>query len=165
MDHKTIGNRCEVCGDIVGSTNLYVDIVNNIYALECQKCFYSQYNSNVKKYYEKVKGIIPDVLSEAKFDRVKKGCIVIADAFPLLKGAAISKQNKENFSKDAVKNLIESPKMLRKFSPVEVKIKTAEDIGTFIVAVTAKVRFRSYLEFLEHELYLRFRKETESKFS
>lgn len=164
-DHEIAQGECEVCHQYVGNDNLYVDIINHVYALECPECFYKNHEGDVNRYYEKIKEIKPDILSKAQFNKHSKGFIVIANAFPFIVNGAVSLTEKESYSDQAIRNFLETKKMIRKFTPIQVKMKHSEQVGMFIVLVTAKVRFRSYLEFLEHELYMLFRKETKTVFS
>lgn len=162
---EVIQGTCEVCHDYVGNDNLYIDLINHLYAVECPKCFYENHEGDVKRYYEKIKEIKPDIYSEVQFNKHSKAYIVIANAFPFITSGKLSEYDRDKYSTQAIKSFIETPKMIKKFRVIEVKMKHTETDGMFIVSVTAKVQFRSYLEFLEHELYMLFRKEIQSIFS
>jgi hypothetical protein len=164
---------CEMCGTPTNNNCLYVDMFNNTFALECPACFYARNNGNVTGYYERVASAIPSVYNEKAFNKHKKAMIVIGDAYVYTKiggeGVAFSNTEKESCLKDAMLKMFDSDKIRRKFERVNVEYKLREENqegGAILkIAIRAYVRFNSYLEFLEHEFYMHFRKEIKTIFT
>ena len=165
MKKEYITGKCETCGEVGTPTDLYVDLVNSVYVLEWQDCFYKRNAVVVGEYFARAKEIIPDLLKEPQYNKLSKAYIVIANAFPFIKGDDMTAQAKEGCIAEAVQAFVATQKMKKKFKVVDMMAKTAEDGNMLIVSLTAKVKFQSYLEFLEHELYMRFRKETDAVFN
>lgn len=163
-----VSEVCEYCGKLEQPTELYVDLFNNAYKMICHTCFLQRYGSleGEKKYYSKIFTIEPKLISYKTYKNHNKDVIVIANAYPYYKQDHTFFETGEiERLKDAtINSFLGSSKMNRKFHVVKVDCKTSEQITplngpALIVAVRAWVRFKSYLEYMEHELYLKFRKE------
>lgn len=170
---EVVQGICEMCGTPTNNNCLYVDMFNNTFALECPNCFYSRNNGAVAGYYERVASAIPDVYNEKTFNKHKKAMIVIGDAYVYAKvgdeNVFFHNTEKDSCLKDAMRKMFDSDKIRRKFERVKVEYKISEDhedgAAILKIAIRAYVRFNSYLEFLEHEFYMHFRKEVKSIFT
>ena len=162
-----VRNICEYCGKPEEPSELYVDMFNKSYRMICQTCFMQMYGSIVgeKKYFRKIYEIDPEILSYKTFNKHNKDMIVIANAFPYYKdGLFFGTEETSRLRQDTIKMFLGGKKINSKFKIIKSDCKTSEEVTplggvALIVAIRAWVRFNSYLEFLEHELYLKFRKE------
>lgn len=161
-----VSGKCEICSSVNNPEDLYIDLQNNMYHMVCPTCFYKQYNGNDKIYYHKIISTVPDLVSYKVFKKNNKGMIVIANAYPFFKegGKFFHETERESACQEAVNKFSKGVKIKNKFELVNLQYKSAEQVnkGTgvvLIVAVRAYVRFKSYLEYMEHELYMKFRKD------
>ena len=168
-----VNGMCELCGSPTPSNTLYVDMFNNTYALECPRCFYSRNSGDVPAYFDRVKSAVTNVYTEKQFNKHKKAMIVIGDAYVYVKegtgNVMFSDTEKNSCLQDAMLKMFDSEKIRRKFERVKVEYRLNEQMeeGQCIlkIAIRAYVRFNSYLEFLEHEFYMFFRKEIKTVFT
>jgi hypothetical protein len=165
---ETVSGVCEMCGSLNNPEDMYVDLFNSNWTLECSRCFYSRNEGRESDYYDRVKVVRPEVLTAKKYNKINKAMIVVADSFPYLSQDNFSVEDKSHLFQEAVDKLVKSKKFISKFIPVNVAGKSQEhaypDGNMFVVSVRAYVKFRSYLEYLEHEMYMQFRKECPSLF-
>lgn len=175
MNQRKIENvtgTCEECGSRNLPQNLYVHLYRHMWQLICPTCFYRKYNNlkGEKEYYSESLIDCPDMLSYKAFKRHNKAMIVLGDAYAYRKEDArfFSDTEKSDCLADALKKF-ESDKLKAKFNIVNVQSKTNEQIVnggvTLIVAIRCYARFKSYLEYLEHEMYLKFKKDCTARFS
>jgi hypothetical protein len=163
-----VDGKCEMCGMIVHPQDLYVDVLLHAYSLVCQVCFYKRNSGKEKEYYERVKEIIPDVYTEKQFNEHRKDVTAIGDAL-VFTGEINDATMKNKIGNEMAKDYFTSPKISSKFffetSQYSFQtIKTLDGGEAELLMLKAKVRFKSYLEFLEHELYLMLRKECNTIF-
>jgi len=163
---EQVGGSCENCGKREHPDELYTDIFNHSYRMICHKCFYNLYGDihGEKSYFRKVYNIDPRVLSYKTFREHNKDVIVVANAFPYFKKSFFSEDEIRAYKELSVGFFLGSAKINRKFKIVKSDCKANEQITpldefALIVGIRAWVRFNSYLEFLEHELHMKFRKE------
>ena len=167
---EQITGVCEMCGCIVQPEDLYVDLFNSIWSLECEICFHQRNNGRVKEYFNRIKEVIPDIMTESKFDKLKKANIIISNAFVYIKNSGnFTVEEREHLINLSADRFTRSKKVQEKFKVINVAGKVHEQINEggvkmLVVAIRAKVKFKSYLGFLEHELYMKFRKDNRSIF-
>lgn len=154
---------CESCGLMVEPRNLYVDIILDSYSLQCPVCFYRRNAKDVAGYYQRVKKIIPDVYDKDEFNKHKLDVTAIGDAI-LMAGEITDAAVKQAVGNELAKEYFESLKMSSKFKFKSSRYafqttKTVEGQAVQLLMLKAVVQFKSYLEFLEHELYKKFRLE------
>lgn len=159
---------CEMCGTEHNNRDLYIDVFNNLFTLECPTCFINR-TKNEQDYYERIKYIVP-VFTKQQFDKLKNHPIVIGDCMPYLKDEPFLSTEVDDCVKNALKRMFDCQKIKNKFEPVDVKFKTGTektDNGLYVlkVVISASVKFRSYIEYLEHEAYMYFRKEVKTVFN
>jgi len=159
---------CEYCGKPEHPTELYVDMFNKSYRMICHTCFMQMYGTlaGEKKYFRKLYNIDPSITSYKVYKQHNKSVIVIANAFPYYKQdhTFFGVDETERIKQQTINMFLGSRKINNKFSIVKSDCKAGEQATplngvALIVAIRAWVRFKSYLEYLEHEMYLKFRSE------
>lgn len=163
---EVITGDCELCGSKNDPVAMYVDQQNFMWCVVCPKCFYKRYGANDKLYYAKAINNVPNLLTYKEFKKHMKGSIVIGDAYPFFKegGKFFSEMEKESAGKKVVDEFVNNCKIKNKFNIDNVQYKTVEQVSkgkgvVLIVGIRAYVRFKSYLEYMEHELYHAFRRD------
>ena len=167
---------CEMCGTRVNKNDLYVDLFNNTFALECPSCFKSRNETDVEGYADRVRTCLPNLYSEREWGKHKKALIAIGDAYIYMKDkeagsniAYFEKTEIDSCKVDAIKKMLDSRKIRSKFTCVNTEVKITEepsdDTAVLKVLVRSYVRFNSYLEFVEHELYMHFKSQVKSIFT
>lgn len=157
--------RCELCNSLNHPENLYVDLFNNQWSLVCPTCFYKRNQSHAKAFYERALDVIPDLMTPDKFNASEKMQIAIGNTYPyFVKGAKrLAKVDKAFLVDKTIAHLYSLEKMKNKFTFDQVKSKCSDQIQdeglVFLVAIVAKVRLKSHIEYVEHELFKQFRKE------
>lgn len=157
--------RCEVCGSSNNPENLYTDLFNNQWSLVCPTCFYKKNNGNVSAYFDRVKQVTDDVMTEKQFNKTAKRVIPIGNTFPYFKEGAkfIPVPEKTELVDNTIKHFFGLQKIRNKFTVLQAKAKCSEQVEPngviFLVAIVGKVKFNSYLEYLEHRMFEEFRKE------
>ena len=156
---------CELCTRKTDPENLYVDLFNQSFILVCPKCFYSRYQDKDKDYFQKVYQVLPDVLSYKTFKQHNKDKTVIANTYPYFKheGIFLTEKERSDLIKSTTDRFYSLEKINRKFKVVKTGVKTSEQVNPegvlFLVALVAWVKFNTYLEFLEHEMFKKFRRD------
>ena len=157
--------RCELCNSMNHPENLYVDLFNNQWSLVCPKCFYNRNQNKDKAFYTRVVEILPDIMTADEFYNNKNKTIAIGNTYPyFIQGAKrLAKVDKAFLVDKTLAHFYSLEKLHNKFIAVQVKSKCSEQLDAtgliFLVAIVAKVKFKSYVEYLEHMLFAQFRKE------
>ena len=167
-----IKNTCEWCGSYNEPQEMYVDMRNHMWIVVCPLCFIKKNKNQESAYYKRVKEVIGNrqLLKSREFDKVKNSVIAIADSFPYLKpeGSIFTPEEKESLLMETVKKFSSSEKIKNKFILVDMKAKTADEKlpegVAHIVSIVAKVKFKTYMDYLEHEMYMQFRRENRTVF-
>lgn len=160
--------KCELCGKQNIPENLYIDLLNNQWTLICPKCFYSKNQDREKEYYDRVKEINPDIMTESEFNKTSKRVIPIGNTYPYFKAnhKFMPVQEKTMVVDLTLKHFFGLEKINRKFFIKNAKAKCSEQVQdegvVLLVAIVGKVRFNSYLEYLEHKMFEEFRKECQT---
>jgi len=155
--------QCESCLIIVSPQNLYVDLDHGAYSLKCPHCFYRD-NPDPIGYYNKAKTVIPDIYTEKEFNEVRNDITAIGDALVYTGREIMDGMVKNKIGNELAKEYFDSTKKSNKFNYVSKQFAfqpMSLDDGQKVelLMLKAKVQFRSYIEFLEHEMYKAFRKE------
>lgn len=160
---------CERCGCVVNPENLFIDIYEHMYTLTCPKCFYKRNTDKETKYLDRIKEVLPDIETPEKYEKIKNKPISIGNTYPYLKPKdglvkePFSRMERTQLVDVTLKNFFSLQKIRTKFTVDKAMSKCSSqnsELGyIFLVAVVAKVRFNSYLEFLEHKLFQQFRKD------
>lgn len=151
---------CENCMNKTAGGNLYVDIDNNEYIFICPKCFDKKYKSNAGEYYNKAKRVDKRIYSEKEYKSHEKDTIFIGYGEALMFTEFLPVVGIEQFKKEVFKRFM-CEKVKRKFIVKAMHEKDSVSFDTYRIAYKAEVRFTSYLEYLEHSVYMQFRKEVE----
>ena len=164
--YNELDDVCEVCGRTTFTGNLYIDLFNSSWRAICPTCFDVLYYANAKKYYSMMKEILP-ILSEKEYDKVKSDHIVIVNAFPYIITGDWSVSIVSELEQKSSDLFIGSEKIQRKFEVVNAQSKSSfktDPLGreALIVAIRAWVKFKSWLEYMEHEAYMFMRKECDN---
>lgn len=163
MNPEFNDGMCEKCGSYTSPENLYVDMYNNQFTLVCPSCFYKRNIREEKGYFLRVKKVVDNIPTYREFGLNNKEVIAIGNTYPYLKtgGTFMSDMEKTDIVDKTLKHFFSLQKINNKFHIVKAESKCSEQIidGSviFLVAITAKVKFKSYLEFMEHEMYKKFR--------
>jgi len=164
-EFEVLEDICEACGEHTDPSDLYTDLFNKAWQMRCPRCFYSIYSGDEKVYYNKLKPIVDGLLDQRKFNVVKSSFIVIANSFPYLRvdSSLLSLVDKKQCEELAIK-AFNSKKIQNKFTLIRMDMKSNEKVLpsgslTFVVSITAHVKFNSWLEYMEHEAYMHMRKE------
>ena len=155
--------QCESCSIIINPQNLYVDLDHGAYSLKCPHCFYRD-NPDPVAYYHKVKTVIPEIYTQKKYNEVHNDITAIGDAL-IYAGRDVSDVVVKNaIGNELAKEYFDGEKKSRKFIYVSKQYAFQTQLlddghKIELLMLKAKVQFRSYIEFLEHELYKAFRRE------
>lgn len=164
MNIDVVDGQCEKCGLFFEPKNLYVDLVMASWCLKCQRCFYKDNASDLDSYYKKAKSVIPEVYSRKEYDKHCLDYTAIGDSLvytgPEITDAAL----KNKIGNELARDYFTSSKISSKFHIINSQYsfaenKTEEGEKVILLMLKAKVQFKSYLEYLEHEMYKAFRKE------
>lgn len=166
---EQVGGSCENCGKHDHPDELYTDLFNHSYRMICHKCFYNLYGDmhGEKGYFRKIYDINPNIISYKTFKEHNKDVIVIGNAFPYFKNNFFTEDEIRAYKELTAKFFLGSEKINRKFKIIKSDCYAKEQITpldefALVVGMRAWVRFKSYLEFLEHEMSMRFRKECQA---
>ena len=151
-------SMCDFCGVMVPTRDIYVDYIIDDYSGLCMDHFYSKYTVNVQGYYYLVKNFDDSVITESEFE-VKRKCetgIHYEFNFPENIYGDFNEENKEKF-RIITYNDIVTCKTEKKFEFIE--ILSADDYvnGVYTLRYDLRVYFKSYLEYLENQLFLSMR--------
>lgn len=160
MDIKNIKAMCESCMARTAGGNLYVDIDNNEYTFICPKCFDNKYMRNVQAYYDRAKRIDSRIYSEKEYNSHKNDTIHVGYGEALMFESFLPVVGIEQFKKEVFERFM-CDKVKRKFVVKSLHEKESVAFDSFRIAYKAEVQFTSYLEYLEHSVYMQFRKEIE----
>jgi len=168
QNYDVLNEACEGCGSKTFPQDLYTDLFNHSWQMICPRCFDSRYSTKHNSYYDKMVVLNKELLSEKEFVKVKGKYIVIANSFPYLKdsGEHITTEDKLLLGEMALEGFISS-KIIRKFNIHKQEMKTCDQVlpaevggqKAHIISITAHVTFKSWLEYLEHEMFMYMRKE------
>jgi len=168
QNYDVLNEACEGCGNPTFPQDLYTDMFNNSWQMICPRCFDSRYAGDNKRYYEKMVVHNEALMDEKAFNKIKTAYIVIANSFPYIKESEslITTEEKLLLGEMALKGFI-TDKITRKFDIIKQEMKTndqalPEEAGgkiAHIVSITAHVTFKSWIEYMEHEMFMHMRKE------
>jgi hypothetical protein len=158
MDIKNMRAICENCMAKTAGGNLYVDIENHEYIFICPKCFDKKYKSNIGKYFERAKHIDSRIYTAKEYSKHKNDTIHIGYGEALMFDVFLPVVGIEQFKKEAFGRFM-CEKVVRKFIVKNLYEKESTTMDSFRIAYKAEVKFSSYLEYLEHSVYMQFRKE------
>lgn len=154
---------CEKCGSHVSAENLYVDLYQHQFTLVCPQCFYKRNQDNDKHYFVRVKEVVPDIPTYKEFGKIFNDPIAIGNTYPYLKteGTFMTVYEKTMITDDILKHFFGLTKIKNKFHVLKAESKCSEQIidgaVIFLVAITAKVKYKTYLEYMESKMFNKFR--------
>lgn len=157
-------SQCEKCLAVEKPVNLYVDIGGGgEWSLVCQDCFYREYGANPKQFYDKIMKLDKKndkILSEKKFNQTEKARLPIGNSLVVPFEGINHPGYIEMVAKKVVDNNFQEKKMKAKFANAAIQI-TPELLSPNLLHVVyvAHCKFNNWLEYLEHEAYMLFRKE------
>jgi hypothetical protein len=151
-------SMCDFCGVMIFTKDIYVDYSLDEYAGLCREHFYRKYENNITGYYNLVKFFDDTIITADEFE-VKKNIVTgihYEFNFPESEYGLFDEENKEKFRQITYSDII-TEKNRHKFEFIEIEKSEdyADDI--FILRYDLKVLFKSYLEYLENQLFLSLR--------
>jgi len=151
-------NMCGFCGIMVPTKEIYIDYSFDEYNGLCREHFYKKYEKNIHGYYNLVRFFDEGVVSEEEFDLKRKfeTGIHYEFNFPESEYGIFDDDNRERF-RIITYNDIMTDKAEYKFDIIE--FSSSEDFidEVFTLRYDMKVLFKSYLEYLENQLFLALR--------
>lgn len=151
-------SMCDFCGVMIFTKDIYVDYTLDDYTGLCREHFYRKYEKNITGYYNLVKFFDDSVITENEFE-IKKNIITgihYEFRFPQIEYGFFDEENKEKFRQITYGDIV-TEKNMHKFEFIDI-IKSEESTDDiFILRYDLKVLFKSYLEYLENQLFLSLR--------
>jgi len=151
-------SMCDFCGVMMFTKDIYVDYTLDDYTGLCREHFYRKYENNITGYYNLVKYFDDTVITENEFE-LKKNIqtgIHYEFNFPEREYGYFDEDNKEKFRRITYNDII-TEKSSHKFEFINIKKSENYLNDVFILRYDLKVLFKSYLEYLENQLFLSLR--------
>ena len=149
---------CSYCGIMIPTKDIYVDYSLDEYTGLCRDHFYKKYENNIPGYYNLVRFFDESVISEEDFEIKRKfeTGIHYEFNFPESEYGIFDEDNRERFRK-ITHNDVMTDKAKYKFDFIEFLSKEDFVDNVFTLRYDLKVLFKSYLEYLENQLFLSLR--------
>jgi len=149
---------CSFCGVMIMTKEIYIDYSLDEYTGLCREHFYRKYDNDVQGYYNLVRFFDDAVITEDDFEVKRKleTGIHYEFNFPESEYGIFDEENREKFRKITYGDIV-TEKSKQKFEFIDL-LSTEEFVdGVFTLRYDLKVLFKSYLEYLENQLFLTLR--------
>ena len=149
---------CSFCGIMIPTKDIYVDYSLDEYTGLCREHFYRKYENDVQGYYNLVRFFDDTVITEDDFEIKRKfeTGIHYEFNFPESEYGVFDEENREKFRKITHGDIV-TEKSKQKFEFINLLSTEEFNDGVFTLKYDIKVLFKSYIEYLENQLFLTLR--------